>query len=275
MLARGEAYTAEAPTLWDVDFQTAVAQAELEDRERPGRHAPPGVPRTRGRRRVDRHHPAGTAAGLRGGGRPPRRRPLRGLRSARRCGRRCSTCRCRSSLTPWPSPTRARGLPWSAPSATSPTWCGGGSWACRCGPSSVETAGWSPLRRPGLDERAAELYESELAGRTIRQAQARVVELLAASGELRGEPAADPARRQVLREGRPAPGDRHQPAVVLPDPAAPGRPARARPPAAMAPGLHGGPLRQLGGGTQLGLADQPAAVLRRAVPGLVPARRPG
>jgi valyl-tRNA synthetase len=35
-LARGQAYLAEAPTLWDVDFQTAVAQAELEDREQPG-----------------------------------------------------------------------------------------------------------------------------------------------------------------------------------------------------------------------------------------------
>ncbi len=35
-LARGEAYQAEAPTLWDVTFQTAVAQAELEDRETPG-----------------------------------------------------------------------------------------------------------------------------------------------------------------------------------------------------------------------------------------------
>ncbi|GGX68852.1 valine--tRNA ligase [Streptomyces minutiscleroticus] len=35
-LARGEAYLAEAPTLWDVSFRTAVAQAELEDRERPG-----------------------------------------------------------------------------------------------------------------------------------------------------------------------------------------------------------------------------------------------
>jgi valyl-tRNA synthetase len=35
-LARGEAYSAEAPTLWDVDHQTAVAQAELEDREIPG-----------------------------------------------------------------------------------------------------------------------------------------------------------------------------------------------------------------------------------------------
>jgi valyl-tRNA synthetase len=35
-LARGEAYLAEAPTLWDVTYSTAVAQAELEDRERPG-----------------------------------------------------------------------------------------------------------------------------------------------------------------------------------------------------------------------------------------------
>jgi valyl-tRNA synthetase len=35
-LARGEAYQAEAPTLWDVDYRTAVAQAELEDREMPG-----------------------------------------------------------------------------------------------------------------------------------------------------------------------------------------------------------------------------------------------
>jgi valyl-tRNA synthetase len=35
-LSRGEAYSQDAPTLWDVDFKTAVAQAELEDRERPG-----------------------------------------------------------------------------------------------------------------------------------------------------------------------------------------------------------------------------------------------
>ena len=37
-LARGEAYQAEAPTLWDVTFRTAVAQAELEDREMPGEY---------------------------------------------------------------------------------------------------------------------------------------------------------------------------------------------------------------------------------------------
>ncbi|WP_017179283.1 valine--tRNA ligase [Actinomyces timonensis] len=35
-LERGEAYQAAAPGLWDVTFQTAVAQAELESREYPG-----------------------------------------------------------------------------------------------------------------------------------------------------------------------------------------------------------------------------------------------
>jgi len=36
LLRRGQAYQLEAPTLWDVDFRSAVAQAELEDREQPG-----------------------------------------------------------------------------------------------------------------------------------------------------------------------------------------------------------------------------------------------
>jgi valyl-tRNA synthetase len=49
-LARGEAYLAEAPSLWDVTFQTAVAQAEVEDREVAGAthtiafHRPDGEP---------------------------------------------------------------------------------------------------------------------------------------------------------------------------------------------------------------------------------------
>ena len=36
LLKKNLAYQLEAPTLWDVDFRTAVAQAELEDREREG-----------------------------------------------------------------------------------------------------------------------------------------------------------------------------------------------------------------------------------------------
>ncbi|GAB2748587.1 valine--tRNA ligase [Nocardioides pakistanensis] len=46
--ARGEAYSTDAPTLWDVTFQTAVAQAELEAREYPGAY-----------HRVAFHRPAG------------------------------------------------------------------------------------------------------------------------------------------------------------------------------------------------------------------------
>src|SRR5215510_2870413 len=46
-LARGEAYLAEAPTLWDVTFRTAVAQAEVEDREVDGAYYRIGF-RTRG-----------------------------------------------------------------------------------------------------------------------------------------------------------------------------------------------------------------------------------
>ncbi|HEY5420179.1 MAG TPA: valine--tRNA ligase, partial [Marmoricola sp.] len=48
--ARGEAYLQQAPTLWDVTFQTAVAQAELEAREYAGAyhrvafHRPDGEP---------------------------------------------------------------------------------------------------------------------------------------------------------------------------------------------------------------------------------------
>ena len=51
-LRRGELYAQEAPCLWDTTFQTAVAQAELEDREREGAYhdirfcGPDGVPIT-------------------------------------------------------------------------------------------------------------------------------------------------------------------------------------------------------------------------------------
>ncbi|HXQ60429.1 MAG TPA: valine--tRNA ligase [Acidimicrobiales bacterium] len=36
LLAQGHVYSTEAPTQWDVDFQTAVSQAEMEDRELSG-----------------------------------------------------------------------------------------------------------------------------------------------------------------------------------------------------------------------------------------------
>ena len=47
-IARGEAYLSEAPTLWDVTFQTAVAQAELEAREYAGAYHRVAFTRTDG-----------------------------------------------------------------------------------------------------------------------------------------------------------------------------------------------------------------------------------
>ena len=37
LFEKGHVYSADAPTMWDVDFQTAVAQAEVEDRTSAGR----------------------------------------------------------------------------------------------------------------------------------------------------------------------------------------------------------------------------------------------
>src|SRR5580693_322410 len=47
-LDRGEAYVSEAPTMWDIDFQTAVAQAEFEDRPMQGAYYRLAFPRRAG-----------------------------------------------------------------------------------------------------------------------------------------------------------------------------------------------------------------------------------
>jgi valyl-tRNA synthetase len=53
MLARGEVYSSVAPTLWDIDFRTAVSQAELEDRERPGTYHRVAFTRSDGHGTID------------------------------------------------------------------------------------------------------------------------------------------------------------------------------------------------------------------------------
>jgi valyl-tRNA synthetase len=52
-VARGEAYSQEAPTLWDIDFRTAVAQAEMEDRDRPGAYHQVAFARSDGAGAID------------------------------------------------------------------------------------------------------------------------------------------------------------------------------------------------------------------------------
>jgi hypothetical protein len=126
LLAKGLAYQADAPTLWEVDFHTAVAQAELEDREVEGMSYRLRSRARSGRGRGGGDHPAGAAGRLRGPGRPPRRRPLR-----RHAGpdRAHPAVRGRGPGA-GPQAGRARqgtASPCSAPSATRPTWSGGGS----------------------------------------------------------------------------------------------------------------------------------------------------
>ena len=101
--------------------------------------------------------------------------------------------------------------------------------------------------------------------------------MLRETGRPRRRAQADHPPGQVLREGRPPARDRHQPPVVHPQRRPRRRPARghagARQGAALAPALHAGPLRELGQRPQRRLAHLAPALLRRALPGLVPARR--
>ncbi len=75
--ARGEAYLQEAPTLWDVTFQTAVAQAELEARDYPGAYHRVAFHRPGGRAGPHRDHPPRAHPQRRRPHRPPRRRAVR------------------------------------------------------------------------------------------------------------------------------------------------------------------------------------------------------
>ena len=132
---------------------------------------------------------------------------------------------------------------------------------------------------PGVARRptAARARYEELAGKTTFSAREAVVAGLRESGDLDGEPVQHAAQGELLREGRQAPRDRHQPPVVHPQRRSRRGPARGaagpRRRARVQPRLHEGPLRELGQRPQRRLAGVAAALLRRAVPGLVPARR--
>jgi valyl-tRNA synthetase len=187
LLARGEAYSAEAPTLWDIDFRTAVAQAELEDRERPGAyhqlvfHGPGGADLL-----VDTTRPELLAACVAVVAHPD---------DARFAGLAGSTVR---------TPLFEVEVPFLTHPLAQPDKGTGMAMVCTFG-DITDIVWWRELGLPvraivgrdgrlvpsppeGLDEPAARLYETELAGRTVRQAQVRTVELLEASGEVRGKP---------------------------------------------------------------------------------------
>ena len=189
-LARGEAYRAEAPTLWDVDFRTAVAQAELEDRERPGAYhrirfaAVQGDDGTHdGAIEIDTTRPELIPACVALVTHPDdeRYKP--------RFGQLVST------------PLFGVEVPVLAHRLADPEK-GSGIAMIRTFGDTTDVTWWRELDLPvrsmlGRDGRVlsappagvpANGSWSELAGRTVKQAQARMVEMLRESGDLVGEP---------------------------------------------------------------------------------------
>ena len=144
---RGEVAQRTAPTLWDVDFRTAVAQAELEDREIPGAYHRLRFPRAGhdGAVDIETTRPELLAACVALVAHPDddRYRALFGTEVVTPL----FGARVRWSPTSWPTPRRGRASPWCAPSATPPTWSGGGSSRSPPGPSWGGTVASS--RSPG------------------------------------------------------------------------------------------------------------------------------
>src|SRR6478735_9687811 len=187
-LARGEAYQADAPTLWDVTFRTAVAQAELEDKEQPAAY-----------HRVSFHRPDGGTIEI------ETTRP-----------ELLPAC---VALVAHPDDERYQGL--FGTTVTTPIFGvevpvlahhlaqkdkgSGIAMICTFG-DVTDVVWWRELDLPnraiiGFDGRilpespaeglftdAGRAAYAELAGKTVFSAKARIVELLAESGDLHGEP---------------------------------------------------------------------------------------
>jgi valyl-tRNA synthetase len=197
LLAKGEAYQAEAPTLWDVTYRTAVAQAELEDRELTG-----------ATHRIRFMGPA-EGSGEPQGGAPvdqaavevettrPELLPACVALVAHPDDRRWAGLIGATVTTPLfgvPVPVLAHRL-------ADPGKGTGLAMVCTFG-DTADVTWWRELRLPvrSIVTRDGRIQQAppdgvpggavwaELAGRTVAEARRRVVALLRASGDLLGEP---------------------------------------------------------------------------------------
>ena len=266
-LSRGEAYSAEAPTLWDVDYQTAVAQAEMEDRERPGAYHRLRFDDIE----IDTTRPELVAACVALVAHPDDER------FSARFGTTVHT------------PLFGVEVPIVAHPLADPEKGSGIAMICTFG-DVTDVIWWRELQLPtrSIVTRAGRISETPppgvpdgpawraIAGSTVKAAQRTMVELLTESGDLIGEPESImhpvkfyergerpleivTSRQWYIRNGgRDA--DLRQALLA--------RGERA----AVAPAVHAGALRELGERAEQRLADQPAAVLRRPRPCLVPGR---
>ncbi|TKJ31716.1 valine--tRNA ligase [Blastococcus sp. CCUG 61487] len=181
-LARGEAYAQEAPTLWDVTFRTAVAQAELEDRDRPGAYHRISFSGASGPVFIETTRPELLPACVALVAHPDdeRYQPLFG-----------------TTVT---TPLFGVEVPVVAHRLAEPDKGSGIAMICTFGDLN-DVTWWRELQLPtraivGWDGRIlpeppagvpAEPY-AELAGKTVFSAQQRMVEMLRESGDLHGDP---------------------------------------------------------------------------------------
>ena len=193
LLARGEAYQLEAPTLWDVDFRTAVAQAELEDREMPGAYHRVAFHREAGAGVVgiDTTRPELLPACVALVAHPDdvRYQPLFGTHV------RTPLFRARVPVVAHPlaDPDKGSGIAMICTfgDLTDVTWWRELQLPVRAiiqpngtlGPVPWGSAGWE-----SEDAAAAQAAYDQLAGLSAKKAQAKIVELLTASGDLLAPP---------------------------------------------------------------------------------------
>jgi valyl-tRNA synthetase len=185
-LARGEAYSADAPTVWDVDDRTAVAQAEIEDRERPGAYHLLAFHGAGGEIMIDTTRPELVVSCVALVAHPDDESyaPLVG-----------TTVR---------TPIIDVEVPVVAHPLAQPDKGTGIAMVCTFG-DTTDVTWWRELDLPTrsvigrdgriiateptwLDTDAARAAFATLAGKTVKQAQTAMVELLRESGDLHGEP---------------------------------------------------------------------------------------
>ncbi len=193
LVARGQVVQRTAPTLWDVDFRTAVSQAELEDRDRPGAYHRLRFGRVGhdGGVDIETTRPELLPACVALVAHPDDERylPLFGTEVA--------------------TPLFGVRVPILAHELADPEKGSGIAMICTFG-DTTDVVWWRELSLPtrtivGRDGRllpvewgtdgwesddpgAASRVYGELAGRTVKQAQTRIVELLIEAGALIGEP---------------------------------------------------------------------------------------